>query len=175
MATLNSMTGFAAVSADIDGGVVSLELRAVNSRFLDLAFRMGEDFRSLEPAIRERLGEHVKRGKLECRVNFTPREATLLPSEPNAALLAQLAQLAAKVMAAMPEARPPGVTELLRWPGMLGDSGVNSETLQATALRLLQDALRDFNASRAQEGKKLAATIQQRVEAMRALVVELRP
>ena len=175
MATLNSMTGYASVLADIDGGAVSLELRAVNSRFLDLAFRMGEDFRALEPAIRERLGENVKRGKLECRINFTPREATLLPSEPNAALLAQLAQLAVKVRAAMPEARPPGITEILRWPGMLGDSGADGELLQATALQLLKDALRDFNASRAQEGAKLAAIILQRVEAMRGLVADLRP
>ena len=175
MAPLNSMTGFAAATANLAHGSINLELRAVNSRFLDLSFRMGDDFRALEPAIRERLNEKVKRGKLECRLNFSAREGGQLPGAPNADMLRQLAMLADQVRAALPDARPMSVAEILRWPGVLADNACDPEALQAAALGLLDEAIRDFNASRAQEGAKLAAIILQRVEAMRVLAADLRP
>jgi len=175
MAHLNSMTGFAVATANLETGSISLELRAVNSRFLDLAFRMGEDFRVLEPAIRERISDQVKRGKLECRLNFTAKEGGQLPGAANADLLEQLARLAEQVSAAIPEARPFGIAEILRWPGMLGESALDPEQLHAAALNLLTGVLADFNASRAQEGAKLADIILQRVAALRARVADLRP
>lgn len=175
VASLNSMTGFAAASASLPNGAISLELRAVNSRFLDLSFRMAEDFRILEPALRERISERVKRGKLECRVNFAAKEGGQLPGEPNADMLAQLARLSDAIGRVIPEARPLSIAEILRWPGMLGEAADMAEAMQAAALALLDSALKDFDASRAQEGSKLAAIIMQRVEAMRALVAGLRP
>jgi len=175
MAPLNSMTGFAAATATLDNGSIGLELRAVNSRFLDLSFRMGDDFRVLEPVIRERINDKVKRGKMECRLYFSAREGGLLPSEPNTALLEQLASLADRVRQTIPDARPMGVGEILRWPGLLGDNTSAPEQMQAAALALVDGAIRDFNASRAQEGAKLAAILLHKVAALRALVVDLRP
>ncbi len=172
---LRSMTGYAVESADLPGGQLTLELRAVNARFLDLSFRMGEDFRALEPSLRERIGERVKRGKLECRVNFVAVEAATLPGGLNATLLAQLRALSDNAMAAFPAARPLAVAEILRWPGMLGETGPDADTLQATALRLADAALAQFNATRAREGDKLKATILERVEAMRGHVAGIRP
>jgi len=175
VASLNSMTGFAVASASLGSGTISLELRAVNSRFLDLSFRMGEDFRVLEPAIRERISDQIKRGKLECRINFNVRQDSQLPSDINTAMLEQLVKLSGTVTSIMPEARPLGVAEILRWPGILGETGDNSEAMLSSALALLGTALKDFNNSRAQEGSKLAEIILQRVDAMRALVAGLRP
>jgi uncharacterized protein (TIGR00255 family) len=175
MAPLNSMTGFAAATANLDRGSIGLELRAVNSRFLDLAFRMGDDFRVLEPVIRERINDQVRRGKLECRLNFAAKEGGQLPGQPNAAMLEQLAALSTLIRDDMPDARPLSVAEVLRWPGILGDSTIAPEQLQATALALLDGVLRDFNASRAQEGAKLAAIILRKVGELRALVADLRP
>jgi uncharacterized protein (TIGR00255 family) len=172
---LRSMTGYAVETADLPGGQITLELRAVNARFLDLSFRMGEDFRILEPGLRERIGERVKRGKLECRVNFVPAEAVALPGGLNAALLAQLRALSDNAVAAFPAARPLAVAEILRWPGMLGETGPDADTLQATALRLAEAALAQFNATRAREGDKLKAAILERVEAMRGHVAGIRP
>ena len=172
---LRSMTGYAVETADISAGQLSLELRAVNSRFLDLAFRMGEDFRALEPALRERIAERVRRGKLECRVNFAPREDVALPANLNAALLDQLKTLASAAQAALPGARALGVAEILRWPGMLGDAGPDLEMLHATALKLMDAALAQFNASRTREGDKLKAVILERVAAMREHVARIRP
>ncbi len=173
--TLRSMTGYAAESTDIAGVQVTLELRAVNSRFLDLSFRMGEDFRAMEPALRERITDSVKRGKLECRLNLAARADTALPSELNPALLEQLAALAAAARRAIPEASALSVAEILRWPGMLGDNGSDGDTLQAGTLAMLERALKQFNASRAREGDKLKAIILERLESMREHVARIRP
>jgi len=169
------MTGFAMEAIDLPGGALSLELRAVNSRFLDLVFKMGEDFRALEPQIRERLADHVKRGKLECRVNFNPRKDAGLGAECNLPLLDQLGRLAAQVRAAIPDAQPLQTGEILRWPGMLGESGPDPDALHQAVFALLEAAIADFNASRAREGDKLKATILDRVQAMRAHIAALRP
>ena len=172
---LRSMTGYAVETADLPAGQLSLELRAVNSRFLDLSFRMGEDFRALEPALRERIGEKVKRGKLECRVNFAAREDAALPDSLNGALIEQLGGLSASALAAFPQARPLAVAEILRWPGMLGETGPEPEALHAAALRLAEAALAQFNASRAREGAKLKAVILDRVAGIREHVARIRP
>ena len=172
---LRSMTGYAVESADIPAGQLSLELRAVNSRFLDLSFRMGEDFRALEPVLRERIGEQVKRGKMECRVNFTPREDAALPGGLNGSLLGQLQSLSDAALAAFPQARPLAVAEILRWPGMLGDSSPDQELLHATALKLMGAALAQFNASRAREGEKLKSVILDRVARIGEHVARIRP
>jgi uncharacterized protein (TIGR00255 family) len=172
---LRSMTGYAVETADIPAGQLSLELRAVNSRFLDLSFRMGEDFRALEPVLRERIGEQVKRGKMECRVNFSPREEGTLPGNLNAGLLDQLKSLSNAALAAFPAARQLAVSEILRWPGMLGDSSPDQELLHATALKLIDTALAQFNASRAREGDKLRTVILDRVARIREHVARIRP
>ena len=173
--TLRSMTGYAAESADIAEAHVTLELRAVNSRFLDLSFRMGEDFRAMEPILRERITEKVRRGKLECRLNLAARSDAALAAELNAELLGQLATLAASARRAFPEASGLSVAEILRWPGMLGDSGLDSDALQAAPLALLERALTQFNASRAREGDKLKAIILERLQGMREHVARIRP
>jgi len=173
--TLRSMTGYAAESADVAGTHVTLELRAVNSRFLDLTFRMGEDFRALEPGLRERITEKVKRGKLECRLNLSARADATLPTELNSALLEQLGTLAARARAAFPQAADLSVAELLRWPGMLGDNSLDGDALQAGALAMLDRALAQFNASRAREGDKLKTVIQERLHGMREHVARIRP
>ncbi|TCS72692.1 uncharacterized protein (TIGR00255 family) [Sulfuritortus calidifontis] len=175
MAALHSMTGYAQAVAELPVGSLSLELRAVNSRFLELNFRMGEEFRSLEPALRERIGDKVKRGKLECRINFNANESAALPNQIDSELLAKLGHLAQQVSQALPEVRPLTVAEVLRWPGMLGQQVLDLENLQAVLLKLLDQALADFNASRAREGDKLKAVLLDRVNGIRAQVAVLRP
>ncbi|MEW5770416.1 MAG: YicC/YloC family endoribonuclease [Pseudomonadota bacterium] len=170
-----SMTGYAVETADLPTAQLILELRAVNSRFLDLGFRMGEDFRALEPQLRERITQAVQRGKLECRLNLAPKHENALPGSLNGALLEQLHGLGRTVHAHFPDAAPLSVAEILRWPGMLGDTTLDAEALQRATLRCMDAALRQFNDSRAREGEKLAAVLKERVAAIREHVARLRP
>ncbi len=175
MAALHSMTGYAVETAELPAGNLSLELRAVNSRFLDLVFRMGEEFRQMEPLLRERIGGKVKRGKLECRINFTLREAATLPETPDTELLARLSRLSEAIRASVPETRPMSVYEILRWPGMLGEGGLDPEALNAAVMALLDKALAGLTASRAREGVKLKDILLDRVAAMRRQTAQIAP
>ena len=68
---IHSMTGYAAVAVDMPRGRLSLELRSVNGRFLDLQFRIAEELRAHEPMLREMLAARLGRGKVECRMQFS--------------------------------------------------------------------------------------------------------
>jgi len=169
------MTGYASETLETPGGRIHLELRAVNSRFLDLVFKLGEEFRAIEPLLRERIAEKVRRGKLECRIQLIHEEASDLPDQLDANRLARLARLAESARAAFPDAQPLGLGEILRWPGILGIQGPDPETLAQNTLELLDQALAEFNASRAREGDKLRTALRERTQAARERVAELRP
>jgi uncharacterized protein (TIGR00255 family) len=170
-----SMTGYAARTLDVDGGALHIELKSVNSRYLDFQFRISEDLRAAEPALRELFSAKLSRGKLECRLNFAAANGRAQTQALNAELLQRLKAFDAQVRGELPDAAPLAVCDVLRWPGMFGDEGVDPEALLPAALELAKDALADFSASRAREGEKLAAVILERVALMRALVCEVEP
>ena len=170
-----SMTGYAARTFDLACGVLSIELKSVNSRYLDFQFRIGEELRATEPVLRELFNTRLSRGKIECRLNFTAASARTQASVLNAELLRHLRDFEAQVRSELPGAAPLSVSDVLRWPGMFGDDSLDGEALVAAALTLAKEALDDFTASRGREGAKLAATILERVHRMRQLVREVEP
>ena len=174
---IHSMTGYAAVQRDLGPATLHLELKSVNSRYLDINFRIGEELRFLEMPLRELIAARIGRGKFECRGGLMPSSAAAGARElaANPQLLAQLASLQDTVRGALPEAAPLSVAEVLRWPGMLGDQTIAQETLQAECLALAATALDEFVATRMREGEKLAAMILERTSRMRALVADAAP
>ncbi len=171
----HSMTGYAAVQRDLGLASLHLELKSVNSRYLDISFRIGEELRFLEMPLRELIAARISRGKVECRGNLVSSSAVPRELAPNAALLEQLGKLQASVRALLPEAAPLSVAEALRWPGVLADQSLPQEALQAECLALAATAIDEFVATRAREGAKLAAMIAERVVRMRELVAEAEP
>ena len=100
-----SMTGYAVASADSPRGALNLELRSVNSRFLDLQFRVAEEMRAAEPLLRELIGGRVTRGKVDCRLYFG-NSATPAKQQLNLQAIQQLRVLAAEAAKAFPGAAP---------------------------------------------------------------------
>ncbi|MBK1681705.1 YicC/YloC family endoribonuclease [Rhodocyclus tenuis] len=170
-----SMTGYAARTRDVERGALHLELKSVNSRYLDFQFRICEELRSAEPALRELISARISRGKIECRLNFVPATTKTVPQALSGELLARLADFDAQVRAALPQATPLSVGEVLRWPGMFGDDTLDTDALVPEALALMREALEDFAASREREGAKLAAVILERVARIRELVRAVAP
>jgi uncharacterized protein (TIGR00255 family) len=164
-----SMTGFAVASAELDIGSLSLELRSVNSRYLDLQLRMPDEFRAFEPALREAISAQVTRGKTECRINFSSRTTANNSTQLNQVLLQQLAKWNNDVRQTIPEAHSLTVNDVLRWNGMLESAAVNAEELQSSLRELMKKVLAEFSASRAREGEKLKDFLLQRVEQIEAL------
>ena len=177
------MTGYANASAGAvspgenaaeggrsDGVGVQVELRSVNSRFLDLAFRMPDELRSLEPALRELISARVRRGKVELRLATRDEAASVWP-QPQTDQLHGLSRLESMVQNWLPQAAPLSVHEVLQWcRGSAPAARLDEATLDA-ARRALQ-ALVD---SRAREGDKLVAVLSRRVARLRELARDAQP
>lgn len=170
-----SMTGYAVKTRDIERGTLQLELKSVNSRYLDFHFRITEELRALEMPLRELLAARLSRGKVECRLSFNAASARADQLQLNGELLASLKALNALVRREMPEAAPLSVNETLRWPGMFGDQSIDFAALGPEVMALAREALEDFTATRGREGQKLAEMIVDRVSAMRDIVSRVVP
>lgn len=170
-----SMTGYAVKTRDLERGTLQLELKSVNSRYLDFHFRVAEELRAMEIPVRELLAARLSRGKIECRLSFNAAAARGEQLKINGDLLNSLRELGAKVRETLPDAAPLSVNEVLRWPGMFGEQGMDFAALGPEVLALAREALEDFTATRAREGAKLSAMITDRVTAMRAIVRDVAP
>ena len=176
---IQSMTGYAAASAALstDGsrGTLSIELRSVNSRFLDLQFRVSDELRALEPMLREQVTARVMRGKLDCRLYLHDAAGVTSGTQLNKDALERLRELEREVSRVLPAAGALRVADVLRWPGVLAEPSMDEEQTRRVAADLCRKALDELVASRKREGEKLAAAITERVAAMRKRVEEVSP
>jgi len=170
-----SMTGFAVATKELEQGALNLELRSVNHRYLDIQLRLPEELRLLEPALRDVIVKDVGRGKVDCRLSFSPSSNAPQAVQLNTNLLKQLAELNLEVKAALPSAGSLSAADVLRWPGMLGGDFISAESLHDTCIALLQCALRELNSTRSREGEKLKALLLERIEKMEQLVAGVTP
>lgn len=171
-----SMTGFAVQHRELGRLSLHMELRSVNSRYLDLVFRLGDDVRQAEPALREMLTARLRRGKIECRLNLQKNDAAPVSElSLNAALLEQLDATQRQLATRFGAATPLSMAEILRWPGMLADDSPDFAHLMVEIRQMAAAAIDEFIASREREGAKLATTIRERVTAMRTLVEQVAP
>ncbi|MDH4235585.1 MAG: hypothetical protein OEV15_10690, partial [Gallionella sp.] len=163
-----SMTGYASASEELDSGSLTLELRAVNHRYLDIQLRMPDELRNLENSLREAISAQLQRGKVDCRINYAARSvqggAAL-----NHGVLQQLAAWNKEVQEALPDARSLSVADVLRWNDILETPSASADELRTALHGLMQTALNEFSASRAREGEKLKEFLLQRVEKIEAL------
>jgi len=172
---IQSMTGYAAASGDSARGTLSVELRSVNARYLDLQFRISDELRALEPLLRELIGTRVSRGKLDCRMFLNDSAGAAAGGRLNSEALARLRELAMEVLKAMPQAAPLRVADVLRWPGIVAESPLNEDETRRLAAELCRKALEEFVASRSREGAKLAAAVSERIAAMRRRLEQVAP
>lgn len=169
------MTGYASANSELPLGSLQVELRSVNSRFLDVQFRMPEEVRAIEPVLREMIAARIARGKVECRLQLNSRAGLPRQAAVNAEALAGLARLCAEARAAFPDARPLGVADVLRWPGVLAEDAPDEAQLHAAAGTCARRALDELCASRGREGAKLASALLARVGEMRQLAADVAP
>src|SRR3569832_2387209 len=112
-----SMTGFAAHSLNLDHASVNIDLRSVNQRYLELHFRLADEFRALEPQQRELIQQRLARGKVECRIGLAMLSAASLDNGLNPNILEQLTHKQTNKKLRRPGSPPLSVNEILRWPG----------------------------------------------------------
>jgi uncharacterized protein (TIGR00255 family) len=170
-----SMTGFASASEESPQGSLAVELKTVNHRYLEFQTRIPEEFRPLEPAMREAVAAKLTRGKVDCRVTFTPAPSSKRSLSPDADAMAALHAASKEVLARFPEARPLSVGEVLHWPGVLADASLSAETLKEQVLSLIGRAVAELTTTRQREGAKLEAILRERLDRIAALVKDAGP
>ncbi|MEZ5741293.1 MAG: YicC/YloC family endoribonuclease [Burkholderiaceae bacterium] len=160
---VQSMTGFGHATSSSDPAIL-VEMRGVNARFLEINFRLPDDIRQHETALRELIRSQVQRGKVECRVQVNTDDAGLAAS-PDPRVLERLRASLAALEAAIPGLAPPGAAQLLTLPGLFGkavDPGLVGRLLLPTA----QSALTQFIGARTAEGGRLRAMVEDRLAAI---------
>jgi len=172
---IHSMTGYATATRELAYGTLSLELRSVNHRYLDVQFRVPDDLRAIEPALREALSAQVARGKVECRVTFAAAPGAGKSLKLNLPLLEQIEALELKVRTILAGSTQLSAAEALRWPGVLVSEPLPLEELQAACQQLLATVLAEFNAARAREGEKLKQVLLERGGAMERRIAGITP
>ncbi|MCU0956854.1 MAG: YicC family protein [Hydrogenophaga sp.] len=171
-----SMTGYATAHRGADGmpeGLPGLgvEIRSVNSRFLDLVLKLPEELRGAEPALRDMLGARLRRGKVEVRVWLEGR-TDAGPRAPGVAELQRLSTLQDLVRDWLPQATPFSVAEVLQ---LTGRQGTDPGSLQAPLLHLAGAALESLLDARRREGRRLADTLLDRAAQLRKLASDAQP
>ncbi|CAB5685639.1 YicC-like family, N-terminal region [Delftia tsuruhatensis] len=174
------MTGYASAqhgaSAE-DGGAsgrnsrLGLEIRSVNSRFLDLSFRLPDELRAHEPALRAILTARLKRGKVEVRAAIDSDDGNALP-DPSTAVLQRLSMLQDTIQSWLPDARSLSVADVLR---LSGGGAASSIDWGSVLPALAEQALASLMEARASEGKRLATMLQDRIAQLRKLAADATP
>jgi uncharacterized protein (TIGR00255 family) len=166
-----SMTGFARHERIGPYGTLVCEIRSVNHRYLDATLRLPDSCRALEPELRQALARELKRGKVDCTLQQRSAQTGTVSLDIDqpalARLLARLAEL--KQALAQPPA-PIDLIELLRWPGVLREADTAGDELQHDAQALFAQSLADLASSRAREGARLAALIEQRLSGLSQMI-----
>jgi uncharacterized protein (TIGR00255 family) len=174
-----SMTGFASASAaPVAEGEshpigVTVEMRTVNSRFLDIAFRLPDELRQVEPTLRELLTTQLRRGKVEVRAQLGRGADESLP-QPSTEQLNRLARLQSTVQGWLPSAAGLSVHEVLQWSrgGTAAASSAGLDDLAVQAARRAVEALKD---AREREGARLVQILSERIDTLRTLAAQAGP
>ncbi|MCZ6853115.1 MAG: YicC family protein [Gammaproteobacteria bacterium] len=169
------MTAFARCQTETEGVLLTWELRSVNHRFLEVQFRLPDTLRAIEHPLREVLRQQIKRGKVDCtlRLEHLPSENTTTLNRP---LFLQILKLLEQMRQDAPEMGSPNPMELLRWPGILGESAsIDGNKAAISAIQeLFQETLTELIAHRQREGAQLSDTIMQRLDEIDQIVQDVK-
>lgn len=169
---IRSMTAFGSARADLEQGSVALEFRSVNSRFLDLYFRLPDDLRHLESPLRELLTANLGRGKVEVRVSYT-RNASADLNRLDPQWLQTLAEQLQAARQVLPEISAPRLAELFNWPGQRNNDTMDPQTWGAAGMEAARQALAQLQDARAREGERLAAMMRDCAAGIEKIVGEV--
>ena len=169
-----SMTAFARHEAVMPWGALTWELRSVNHRYLDIALRLPEELRSLEPRVRELIGARLSRGKVDGTLRFQPGEAAAGAIEMNAEQVQRLLAAADDLRHHAQDIAQLRTIDVLRWPGVIKAAALDVESLGAAALESLSATLAELVATRHREGARLQEFMLARLQSMDEEVVKAR-
>jgi uncharacterized protein (TIGR00255 family) len=176
--SLQSMTGYASAQSHLDidaphtpGFRLGMEIRSVNSRFLDVSFRLPDELRAQEPALREIINSRLKRGKVELRAHLDTAANTHI-ANPDTALLQNLVKVQDNVRMWLPQAQPLTVADVIRLTN--APASISSD-ITSPLLALGQQLVEQLCEAREREGKRLSQDLLSRAQQLHALADKAQP
>lgn len=171
---IQSMTAFARTQSQGKWGSAVCELRSINHRYLEMIVRLPDTLHEFESAIRERIRQHIKRGKIECYLRYQPGDSTGSTITINTHLAAELCNANEAIAKLLKTPAPINTMAILQWPGILKMDELDLEAIEDEVLQLLDKALEDLVAARAREGEELKHLFLQRLESMKTEIGKVR-
>jgi uncharacterized protein (TIGR00255 family) len=167
---LKSMTAFSRVQQSNDSGEIVWEIKSVNHRYLEPSFKLPEDFKQLEPQIRQKIGKFVKRGKLEFSLRYKLNRKQQTSINLNSDMVKNLRQVEREVLDIVHEGNSLSVADILQWPSVVEEADKDFTPLQELALDSLTEALQQLVDNREREGKALYEMIASRCHQVAEIV-----
>jgi len=171
---IHSMTAFARESVATDQGILTVELRSVNHRYLDCTFKLPDSLRPLEQRLRELAGSAMARGKLDCLIRLQGHPAQLGELKVNIEQLDKLLAATALIKERMLRAQSPTTLDILQFPGICGADEQSEEHLHKSAESLFRKTIENMLANRLREGEKLAGLLLDRLQQVETAVTATR-
>ena len=170
-----SMTGYSSQEYNTSGGVLLLELRSVNHRYLELQLKLDDNLRVFEATVRELIQAKLGRGKVDCRLSLARNNATDSAPKLDHSVLQQIAENAKTAAQYFPHTQPVNMLEILQMPGVISAAALDIEALEIDLKAVLNKALQDLVAAKSREGEKLKAIILDRLQEIEGLVAKVKP
>ncbi len=170
-----SMTAFARAQNQGSWGSLICEIRSINHRYLEMSLHLPEALRALEMLIRERIRQHIKRGKVECVIRYQLNAGSegLLFSI-NTTLAQELCRASEQIATFLQNPTPAYTTDILRFPGVLETKEADLSQLQHELFQLVDKALNDLVDARAREGEELKQLFLQRMDLIHQELAKVR-
>ncbi len=169
-----SMTAYARKEVKQDWGNAVWEIRSVNQRYLETYFRLPEQFRGLEPILRERFRKRLARGKVECHLRFEANPAAQSDLRINEALAQQVIDAVNQIEKLTGDASRINPFQVLQWPGVMETPEQDMDAINQALLTAFDQTVSEFIDARSREGDNLKALIAQRLDAITEEVVKVR-
>ena len=170
-----SMTGYASQEYNSANGVLIVELRSVNHRYLELQLKLDDNLRSFEASVREQIQAKLGRGKVDCRLSVVRNSAAQSAPQLNHSVLQQIAESAKAAAQYFPHTQPVNMLEILQMPGVMTTEAFDNDALEADLRTTLAAVLNDLIAAKAREGEKLKTIILDRLHEVECLVAKVKP
>lgn len=170
-----SMTGFASQERNTTNGILMVELRSVNHRYLELQLKLDDNLRMFEAVVRELIQAKLGRGKVDCRLNLVRNLANGSLPQLNHAVLQQIAESAKAAAQYFPHTQPVNMLEILQMPGVMATEVLDTDVLENDLRAALNTVLQDLIEAKAREGTKLKAVILERLQQIEQHVAKVKP
>ncbi len=169
------MTGFASQERNTSNGILMVELRSVNHRYLELQLKLDDNLRMFEASVRELIQAKLGRGKVDCRISLVRNLANGNLPQLNHAVLQQIAESAKTAAQYFPHTQPVNMLEILQMPGVMVVGALDMEVLENDLKAVLNTVLQDLIEAKAREGAKLKAVILDRLQQIEQHVAKVKP